>query len=139
MKGSVAKRCACPALYDARGRRKACNKRHGSWTFVIDVGVNPATGKRRQLRKGGFRTQAEAESALAEAITQFETGQHSHDERLTVGTYLTRWLEEKSRSVRATTLRDYTRHVEVHLIPRLGQTRLRNLRTAHVSALLREL
>ena len=139
MRGSTYKRCPCPVQYDARGRRKACSQRHGSWSYVFDLGSDPTTGKRRQKQRGSFRTQAEAESALAEAITKVETGRFRDDERLTVGTYLTHWLQEKKACLRATTLREYARHVEVHLIPQVGRVRLGQLRSSQVSAVLRDL
>jgi len=55
------------------------------------------------------------------------------------GPTLTSWLEEKSAEVRPTTLRDYARHVQTHLVPHLGQVRLRDLRTSQVTGLLRQL
>ena len=139
MRGSTQKRCSCAPEYDARGRRKACKRRHGSWSYRLDVGIDPATGKRRQERRSGFATQAEAEAALANVITRVETGRFRHDERLTLAEYLTRWLVEKDALVRATTMRDYRRHVEIQLIPNLGRIRLRELRTSQISALLRDL
>jgi Arm DNA-binding domain len=30
-------------------------KRGETWTFVVDVGRDPVTGKRKQKSKGGFR------------------------------------------------------------------------------------
>ena len=65
MRGSVLKRCACPPTHDAAGRRKASPRRHGSWFFIADVGEDPPTRKRKQIKRGGFRTKDEAEQALS--------------------------------------------------------------------------
>lgn len=94
--------------------------RHGTWWFRLDVGTDPVTNKRRQIAKGGFATKQEAQSALAEAMNDVAQGSFRHDEGLTVDAYLRRWLHEKDQVLRATTLRDYQRHVDRHLIPALG-------------------
>jgi hypothetical protein len=54
---------------DAKGRRKNCRKDHGAWYFVADLGFGP-DGKRKQGRKGGFRTADDAETALAELLAR---------------------------------------------------------------------
>jgi hypothetical protein len=88
MKGSVYKRCQCPIERNARGERLACKKAHGSWVFVADAGFNPATGRRRQMRRGGFPTKAAAEEALAEFVDSARTGQLAHDDGQTVAAFL---------------------------------------------------
>src|SRR3954453_11895591 len=124
MKGSTYKRCSCPPQHDTRGRLKACSKRHGSWAYVLDVGRDPSTGKRRQERRSGFKTQAEASTALREAITSVEQGRYRYDERQTVETYLKSWLDKKAPEVRATTLRGYRHYVAHYLVPQIGHVRL---------------
>ena len=70
MRGSVRKRCSCPPELDARGRRKACSIKHGSWGYTVDLG--PGLGpdgvhvERRQVTRFGFPTKKDAEKALAE-------------------------------------------------------------------------
>ncbi|AZM47713.1 site-specific integrase [Streptomyces sp. WAC 06738] len=139
MKGSTYKRCKCPAVYDAKGRRKNCRKDHGAWYYVADVGFGP-DGKRKQMRKGGFRTADDAEAALAELLERVNKGTYTHDEGTTVAAWLEQWLEKKARAgLRASTLRSYRGHVEQHLIPHLGRLRLRDLRPPHVDRLLVDL
>jgi Arm DNA-binding domain len=36
--------------------RGSIKKRGSTYTYVVDIGPDPATGKRRQRTKGGFRT-----------------------------------------------------------------------------------
>jgi hypothetical protein len=69
MKGTVTKRCACPARYNDRGQRIACKLPHGSWYYIASLGTDPQTGKLRQTKRGGFATKADAETALTELIT----------------------------------------------------------------------
>ena len=138
MKGSTFKRCTCPAEFDAAGKKKTCRKAHGSWSFVADTGIDPATGKRRQVKRGGFRTQGDAEQALSELLAQVGTGQYVHDDGATVATWLQMWLDERLKMgiIRASTGTSYQGHMDHHLIPHLGRYRLRDLRPGHISKML---
>ena len=50
-----------------RGRLTKYEGRRGAtWGFVVDVGRDPASGRRRQKSQGGFRTRRLAERALNE-------------------------------------------------------------------------
>lgn len=139
MKGSVTKRCGCAPTLNARGERIACKLRHGSWYFVADAGTDPTTKRRRQLKRGGFATKAEAEVALAEALDAANKGRTAHDGRQTVETFLARWLDDKARhGARPTTLRSYRSHVQRFIVPAIGAVRLRDLRPSHVEAVFAE-
>src|SRR3954467_6241661 len=125
MRGSIRKRCPCPVTYSATGRRLACKKDHGSWYYVVDLGRGP-DGKRRQERRGGYRTRDEAEEAMAAVIKTVGEGTHAHDGRLTVGEFLDHWLADKvAAGLRPITERSYRQHIPHHpnappRPPRLG-------------------
>jgi len=73
MKGSTFKRCGCrEELPDGEpGKGKPLGDKcpalgkssHGSWFYRADIGPDPLTGKRREQRKGGFRTAKQAQAA----------------------------------------------------------------------------
>ena len=142
MKGSTYKRCPCPVQYDSKGRRKNCPKRHGSWVYIADIGPDPKTGKRRQQRRGGFRTQDEAAEELDKVIGKVRRHEPV-DDRMTVGEWLTFWLAEKTkpsgasaagRKIRPNTAAVYKQHVNDYLIPELGRIQLTKLTPEHISA-----
>ena len=68
------------------------HKRGRSWGWVVDVGRDPATGKRRQKTKSGFRTKAEAERALRELLDRLESGNYVADSAQPLAEYLDQWL-----------------------------------------------
>jgi len=72
--------------------RGSVTKREGSWTFVVDRGIDPVTGKRRQQRRSGFRTRQVAEDALRRIIQQLTDGTFVERTDQTVDEYLTEWL-----------------------------------------------
>ena len=99
MTGTVYKRCSCFPVVDGAGRRKNCSKRHGSWFFAHDV--HDPSGKRRQIRRGGFDTAADARAALQASLTATGQGVRVQDQhRVTVATYLEGWLARKKATGR---------------------------------------
>lgn len=46
----------------------------GTWEFVVDLGYDPATGKRIQARRSGFRTKKEAEEELRRLQNEADKG-----------------------------------------------------------------
>lgn len=59
-------------------------KRGNTWSFTIDIGIDPATEKRQQKSKSGFRTKKEAQNAATTLITEIEKRIYFDDKQLTV-------------------------------------------------------
>lgn len=49
-------------------------KRGSKWFFVLDIGTDPNTGKRKQKWFSGFKTKKEAEKAMIKKINELEEG-----------------------------------------------------------------
>ena len=135
MRGSVLKRCQCR---DRNGRRiKNCRKPHGSWSFTVDAGINPMTGKRRQITRGGYRTRDAAEEALTSELAKLNAGTWTDDKGMTVGEWLDRWLADLTAADRAVkTITNYQIHVRDAWKPHLGHVLLRDLRRGHIERVL---
>jgi integrase len=68
------------------------------------------------------------------------TGTLGDPQRLTVATYLTRWLKDSARpAVRESTYRSYEGIIRLHVAPRIGGGALSKLTPAHVQGLLTSL
>ena len=93
------------------------------------------SGQRRQLTKSGFVSAKEAAAARAEVLRQHEADTLPRDGKLTVATWLRRWLitQEEVRGLRVGTIIDYRRHIEQYWIPRIGHLKLSKLRSQHVT------
>ena len=94
MKGSTYKRCSCPVRRNAKGQRLSCKIQHGSWVYVVDAGT--VDGRRHQVKRGGYASEAAAETALHETIDQMGKGIATHDDRQTVAAYLSGWLANRA-------------------------------------------
>lgn len=101
---------------------------NGSWTFILDQGRDPATGKRRQQWVSVKGTKKEAEKRLAELIHQLDTGGFVKPAKLTVADFLRQWLRDYvATNVRPRTAEGYAHIIERHLVPALGALYLTQL------------
>jgi integrase len=117
------------------------HRRGTTWAYVVDVGRDPATGRRQQRTKGGFRTKREAERALAEVVRALGEGTYVARDPQTLGEWVERWLETMEPKIRSSTLRDYANGL-ARVVDRLGHVPLQSLRPLDIeelyAALLRD-
>ena len=101
-------------------------RRGKKWSFAVDVGIDPATGRRRQQTKGGFDTRKEAEQALREMLSSVERGTFVARSTMTVGDYLADWLVTVKPRLRETTWYSYSVAVK-RLVGQIGAVPLQAL------------
>lgn len=100
----------------------------GSWAYVVDV--PGGDGRRRQKKKGGYRTRAEAAEARdalpggADGPVPVPSG--------TVGAFLAEWLVASAASQRPSSRRAYKTFAG-HLVDQVGGVKLADLSPAHVA------
>lgn len=102
-------------------------KRTGStWGFVVDIGRKD--GRRRQVRKRGFRTRKDAQTALNEALVALQHGAYARPRRITFGSYLADWVASLATTGRRpTTIAGYDRLIRIHVEPDLGDIPIQEL------------
>lgn len=84
-----------------------------SWTVVLELPRDPETGKRRQKWIAVKGSRRDAERVLAEKITEIEHGFYGiAPARMTVGEYLSMWLDAVKDNVRPTTYARWKNAVE---------------------------
>lgn len=104
-----------------------------SYSIVVELGKDPATGTRKQQWVTVKGSKKDAEKRLAELLHQLDTGSFIQPGHTTVAEFLERWLEEYARP--NLTPRAYERYeiiARVHLIPELGNIPLTQLRPEHL-------
>ncbi|WP_260989897.1 site-specific integrase [Paenibacillus xylanexedens] len=67
-------------------------KRGSTWSYMIDIGIDPLSGKRKQKSKGGFKTKKEAQLAAAELISEMNKGQYVAENKMTFEELANDWL-----------------------------------------------
>ena len=111
------------------------------WQYVVDLGDDPETGRRRQRRKRGFATQTEAAAALDEARRAIEAGGFLFDvEHMSFIEYLEVWLEGLPQTdMKPRTISDYRNETRRYIKPHLGGVKLTKLTPLHLERLYRTL
>jgi integrase len=102
-----------------------------TYTVVVDLPRDPATGKRRQKRLSAA-TARELKVLQAKVLNELNEGEYVEPAKMTLREYLDRWLDTIKSSVRPSTHDRYGRIVRGHLIPGLGGLALSKLAPLHV-------
>jgi integrase len=110
---------------------------NGKWGYWIDVGRDPATGRRQQKTKAGFRTEKEAQQAMRQALRALDDGQpFLEPSRKMVKAYAREdWLPLVKATTRPSTAASYASMLQLHLFPTLGAVPLRELTAARLTSL----
>ncbi len=94
-----------------------------------------------QVRLNGQRktvygkTRAEVQRKIRTIAADAEQGIMPAPERLTVATYLERWLADDVSRLDQYTVKNYGIYVRLHIVPKLGKIKLAQLQPAHVQGL----
>lgn len=104
-----------------------------SYTIVLNLGRDPASGKRKQQWVSIKGTKKAAERHLAELLHQFDTGTFLKPGKVTLADFLERWLKEYAwPNLAPRTAEGYESIVRQHLMPKLGNIVLTQLKPEHL-------
>ncbi|PFK49394.1 site-specific integrase [Bacillus thuringiensis] len=108
------------------------DKRTGKYFYIVDIGIDPLTGKRKQKKKRGFITKKEAENALTKLLSEVHTGTYVEPSKLLYGEYLENWFNTKKHSVGIQTANVLKGYLNSRIIPSLGNIKLAKLTSLHM-------
>ncbi|QHE59915.1 tyrosine-type recombinase/integrase [Rossellomorea vietnamensis] len=132
MKGHFYRRgCTC------KKKRCTCGS---TWSFVIDIGRDPSTGKRKQKTKGGFRTKQEAETAATELIYELNQGTYVQEQNVVFKDFASEWLHmySEKNSVKPGTIR-IRQHEINKLLPYFSLLKLKEITLKRYQGALNDL
>lgn len=148
MSKSVYRRCGCRGK-DGKQLGGSCpelksDPRHGLWAYYLSGGTEtdpnqPGRQRRRQFRKGGFKTKGDAQKALTKLRASLDNNTYVEPSKITLGEYARQWLQRRKatgKGLKATTAANYRRYVERDIIPsKLGKMLLTDIRRhPHINA-----
>ena len=107
-------------------------KRGKTWSYYFDAAT--IDGKRKKKEKGGFRTKKEAETALAQALSEYNhSGLTFEPSSISVSDYLDYWMNEHCvPNLSENTVATYRSIIENHLKPQFGGFHLSALQSASI-------
>jgi integrase len=117
------------------GEGTISRRKNGGW--MAQYYVHTANGRKRKTLYG--KTRKEVAKKLAKALSDREGGLIFDAEGLKLREYLSRWLEDSVKdTVRNTTYERYEQISRTHIIPMLGDVKLKTLSPTHVRGLYKE-
>lgn len=118
-----------------RGLQGTVYARGKTWVYLIELGPDPLTGKRRRDYGSGFRSERDAWDALAEANSKLRSGTHVKRSSRTVAEFLEEWLTAVKISLKPTTYSNYRSYAEHYIIPIIGSRDLQDIEPETISRL----
>jgi integrase len=104
------------------------------YRWIVDIGADPVTGKRRQLTRT-FDRRRDAQAELAKVLHEVNRRTFTIPARTTVGEYLDEWLRSATRGKEAATARNYADALKP-VRDMFGAKPLQKLNTADVEDLV---
>lgn len=102
-------------------------KRGSTWTYVVRVD-DPATGTMKAKWVGGFRTRKEAAAARDADRHATNRGTYVARQAMTLGEWLTKWLDLHAVQVKPSTVASYRTIVRAYILPYpIARTRVQAL------------
>src|SRR5688572_23357539 len=105
----------------SKGEGSIYKAKSGFWTGAVTL----PNGKRKVKRS---KVQGVVKDWLITERKKLSDGIFAADDKITLSSYLRRYLEEYCRrTLRVTTFQGYTQVIEAHIIPELGNVKLSQL------------
>jgi integrase len=105
----------------------------GHWAIVFDT-RDPATGKRKRRWHSFAGSKRQAQVECARLLTEQKAGTAVDPSRMTVATFLERWIEHMQGQVSPRSHERYAEIARKNLMPLLGGLTLTKLQPAQISA-----
>src|SRR6266545_4225824 len=105
-------------------------KRRDGWQIIVYAGLDPLTGKQRQLTRQVNGSYRQAEKLEARLRTEVADGQHAGTRVKTLGELLDLWIERRAASdkpISPDTVEDYRSLIAKKIKPALGGKRLHTI------------
>ncbi len=103
-------------------------RENGVYRISVEGPRDPLTGKRTRVRRTVRGTKKDAEAELAQMLLDSpESAGNAHS---TLGSLLEQWADTAAHTIAPTTFRSYLSLAQKHIIPALGDVKIKNL-TAH--------
>lgn len=123
----------------ANGEGSIRKRSDGRWEGRYTAGYDPETGKRITKNVLG-KTQAEVKEKLAKAIEESKKLDIVRSDEYTVAEWLRLWYELYAKpNIRPTTADSYHRSIESHVIPRIGEIKLKQLTSRDIQRMNKDL
>ena len=99
------------------------------YRIFIEAGVDPSTGKRQRFSKTVIGSKKDAQKIMVELVDKKSSISFDH---IKLKGYLLYWYDDYKDNISEVTARDYHGIIKNHLIPTLGELKLRDIKSIHI-------
>lgn len=110
---------------------------HYRWQAVVQANPSEGSTETKRVSKGGYLTAKAAHIAMQEALINTRNGKAALPSSDLFGTYALTWLA--SKKIANSTRVGYEKILRVHVLPRLGEMKLKDIYPSTISKLYRDL
>ncbi|MED4013651.1 site-specific integrase [Priestia aryabhattai] len=115
------------------------NNKTGNWDFVFNVGIDPLTGKRKQIRRRGFETKRHAMDAMTKMKAEILSNDFLDLTTMTYSTYMNEWFEGRQNHLQKTTFEIHSIYYQNVIKPKLGHFKIQQMTPLHIQKFINEL
>ncbi|PLS01946.1 hypothetical protein CVD27_22795 [Neobacillus cucumis] len=108
------------------------DSKNGTYYFVLEAGKD-TSGKRKRVKRSGFKKINEAKAAMAELMLELKKGNSPIEKEMSVHDYLNFWLDNYAKTnTKPKTFAEYEKIIKTHIQPSLGKINLYALTSIRV-------
>lgn len=112
------------------------NAKENPWYFTIETMEN---GKRKRIKRRGFKTKKEAEAVQRELLAQMKDGLNVDATKMLYADYMKEHMQDKASRISEDTLAVYQSLIDGHILPTLGNKELGQIKPRHIQDLYNDL
>lgn len=113
-------------------------KEYTYWQGRCTVGYDPGIGRQKQRSITG-KTQKEVAQKLRQLTAELDAGTYQEATKITLSQWLETWQKEYLFDVKPSTAYLYKQEIALHIVPRIGAVKLKDLDTATIQAMYNDL
>lgn len=119
---------------NAKGGGTIRKRSDGRWEGRYSIGFDPQTGK--QIQKSVYgATQKEVRQKLTQVTAEIDEGIYIEPNATLLKDWLQIWLRDYIGNVKPATVKSYTDHVKMNIVPYIGKTQLGKLSPAMIQSM----
>ncbi|MBA9027618.1 site-specific integrase [Peribacillus huizhouensis] len=115
------------------------NKQTGKWDFIFNGGIDPMTGKRKQIRRRGFESKRHALDEMTKLRAEVLEDEFLDLTKMTYERYMEEWFQERKNTLQKTTFEIHFIYYRNVIKPKLGQLKVQQIAPIQIQKFINEL
>lgn len=115
------------------------NKQTGKWDFIFNSGINPVTGKRKQIRRRGFESKRHALDEMTKLRAEVLEDEFLDLTKMTYERYMEEWFQERKNTLQKTTFEIHSIYFRNVIKPKMGQLKVQQITPIQIQKFINEL